>query len=98
MRKYKINRDKERRLPPHAVSDKFKDFDKIRMQHSDITKRPDVPLYKNKKLFMLLILIAVVAWVVSESIKEEKEIQDRKDKIELKEKNKSDSTKSDSIH
>jgi len=57
MRKYKINRDKERKLPPHAVSDKFKDFDKIRMQHSDITKRPTVPLYRNKKLFMLLLFI-----------------------------------------
>jgi hypothetical protein len=32
---------------------------------------------------MLLILIALVAWVVSESIQEEKEIQDNKDKIEL---------------
>ena len=86
MRKYKINRDKERKLPPHAVSDKFKDFDKIRMQHGDITKRPKQPLYKNKKLFMLLILIALVAWVVSESIQEEKEIEDNKGTIELNEK------------
>ena len=86
MRKYKINRDTERKLPPHAVSDKFKDFDKIRMQHSDITKRPKQPLYKNKKLFMLLILIAVVAWVVSESIEEEKAIKDNNNNIEMKEK------------
>ena len=85
MRKYKINRDKERKLPPHAVSDKFKDFDKIRMQHGDITKRPKQPLYKNKKLFMLLILIALVAWVVSESIKEEKVIEGVENKIESKE-------------
>ena len=82
MRKYKINRNKERKLPPHAVSDKFKDFDKIRMQYGDITKRPKQPLYKNKKLFMLLILIALVAWVVSESIKEEKAIEAEKNKIE----------------
>jgi len=86
MRKYKINRDNERKLPPHAVSDKFKDFDKIRMQYGEITKRPKQPLYKNKKLFMLLILIALVAWVVSESIKEEKAIEAEKNKIELKEK------------
>jgi len=86
MRKYKINRNKERKLPPHAVSDKFKDFDKIRMQHGDITKRPKQPLYKNKKLFMLLLLIALVAYVVSESIKEEKAIQDKQDNIELIEK------------
>lgn len=86
MRKYKINRDTERKLPPHAVSDKFKDFDKIRMQHSDITKRPNQPLYKNKKLFMLLILIALVAWVVADSIREEKAIEDEKNKIELIEK------------
>ena len=85
MRKYKINRDKERKLPPHAVSDKFKDFDKIRMQHSDITKRPTQPLYKNKKLFMLLLLIALVAWVVSESIKEDEKKE--KENIELIEKN-----------
>jgi len=86
MRKYKINRNKERKLPPHAVSDKFKDFDKIRMQYSEITKRPKQPLYKNKKLFMLLLLIALVAYVVSESIKEEKAIQDKQDNIELIEK------------
>ena len=85
MRKYKINRDKKRKLPPHAVSDKFKDFDKIRMQHGDITKRPKQPLYKNKKLFMLLVLIALVAWIVSESIKEEKAIEAEKNKIELNE-------------
>lgn len=88
MRKYKINRDKKRKLPPHAVSDKFKDFDKIRMQHSDITKRPELPLYKNKKLFMLLILIALVAWVVSESIKEAKKKDDNQNKIERIEKGK----------
>ena len=85
MRKYKINRDKERKLPPHAVSDKFKDFNKIRTQYSDITRRPKQPLYKDKKLFMLLILIAVVAWVVSESIKEEKAIEAEKNKIESNE-------------
>jgi len=88
MRKYKINRDKERKLPPHAVSDKFKDFDKIRMQHSDITKRPTQPLYKNKKLFMLLLLIALVAWVVAESIREAKRAEEGKNKIELIEKSK----------
>jgi len=88
MRKYKINRDKERKLPPHAVSDKFKDFDKIRMQHSDITKRPTVPLYRNKKLFMLLLLIALVAWVVAESIREAKRVEESKNKIELIEKSK----------
>ena len=87
MRKYKINRDKERKLPPHAVSDKFKDFNKIRAQYNDITKRPKQPLYKNKKLFMLLILIALVAWVVSESIEEEeKVIEAEKIQIELIEK------------
>ena len=85
MRKYKINRDKERKLPPHAVSDKFKDFGKIRMQYSEITKRPKQPLYKNKKLFMLLILIALVAWVVSESIKEEKAMEAERNKIVMKE-------------
>ena len=49
MRKYKINRDTERKLPPHAVSDRFKDFDKIRMQYNEITKRPKQPLYKKQK-------------------------------------------------
>ena len=85
MRKYKINRNKERKLPPHSVSDKFKDFDKIRMQHGDITKQPKQPLYKNKKLFMLLLLIALVAYVVSESIKEEKAMEAERNKIEMKE-------------
>jgi len=84
MRKYKINRDKERKLPPHAVSDKFKDFDKIRMQHSDITKRPNAPLYKNRKLFLLLIIIGLIAWLIAESLDAKKnEDQNDENKTEV---------------
>jgi len=42
-------------------------------------------LYKNKKLFMLLLLIALVAYVVSESIKEEKAMEAERNRIEMNE-------------
>lgn len=73
MRKYKINRDNKPKLPPPEVIDKYKDFNKLRTQYSDITKPPKLPLYRNRKLFLFLLLIGLLAWLIAESIKEEKE-------------------------
>lgn len=86
MRKYKINKDKDQKLPPAEVINKYKDFDKLRMQYSDITKRPKKPLYKNRRLFLFLLMVGLVAWLVYEAIEEDKKKEREKEatKTEIK--------------
>jgi hypothetical protein len=47
---------------------KYKNFDKIRAQYEDIVRRPKTPLYKNKKLFLFIIIVGILAWLVAEAI------------------------------
>ncbi len=84
MRKYKINRgSKAPDLPPDEVINKYKNFDQFRVQYDDITKRSKTPLYKNRKIFLFLLLVALVAWLISEGVfSERKEKKPQKDKIE----------------
>jgi len=75
MKKYKINRDKKTKeaIPSDRVIEKYRDFNQLRVSYNDVTKRSKIPLYKNKKMFLFLLLIALVAWVVSEEIAKEKQ-------------------------
>jgi hypothetical protein len=82
MKKYTLNNDKkETQIPSDAVIKKHKSFKDLRASYDDVTKRTNVPLYKNKKLFLLLILIGVVAWVISETATDPESEKDT-DKIE----------------
>jgi len=81
MKKYTLNKDKKEdfnktEVPSDAVINKYKSFDQLRTSYEDVTKRPNQPLYKNKKLFLFLILIAVVAWVISETLDEKEDDKD----------------------
>ncbi len=72
MREYKLNKDKkENTTPSDEVINKHKNFDQIRTQYEDVVGRPKKPLYKNRKLFLFLILVALVAWLIAEAIQEE---------------------------
>ena len=65
MKKYKINKDKK---SPELSDDKimkYKNFDSLFVSYKDITKRQKIPIYKNKKIFLFLILLALVAYVLS---------------------------------
>lgn len=74
MREYKLNKDKkDQATPSDEVINKYKNFDNIRVQYDDVVKPPKQPLYKNRKLFFLLLLIGLVAWLVAEAIQEESE-------------------------
>ena len=76
MRKYKINRADKPQLPPPEVINKYKDFNQLRTQYSDITKPPKQPLYKNRKLFLFLIIIGLLAWLIAESMEEDKKLKE----------------------
>ena len=65
MKKYKINKDKK---PPKLTDEhimKYKNFDSLFVSYKNITKRQKIPIYKNKKIFLFLILLAFVAYVLS---------------------------------
>tara|TARA_Y100000385_G_C12945769_1_gene573229 strand:+ start:614 stop:820 length:207 start_codon:yes stop_codon:yes gene_type:complete len=65
MKKYKIYKNKK----PITLSDeqieKYKNFDTLFVSYKDITKRQKLPIYKNKKIFLFLILLALAAYILS---------------------------------
>ncbi len=69
MKKYKINREhKNTPIPSDEVIAKYKNFKQLNVSYNEFTKRPKTPLYKNKKMFLFLLLIGLIAWLVSENM------------------------------
>jgi len=65
-KRYKINRTKSTfKAPPDEVINKYKNFKDLRVQYNEIVKRPKEPIYKNKKLFLILLLLALIAYLLS---------------------------------
>ena len=65
MKKYKINKDKKSPKLTDEQIMKYKNFDSLFVSYKDITKRQKIPIYKNKKIFLFLILLAFVAYILS---------------------------------
>ncbi|MGB1104143.1 MAG: hypothetical protein ACPG21_11000 [Crocinitomicaceae bacterium] len=65
MRSYKINKDNKEQLPDQATIEKYKDFSRLSHEYDRLTKRPKVPLYRDKKMFLVLLLIVLVAYLLS---------------------------------
>jgi hypothetical protein len=51
---------------------KHKDFVKLRANYTSATQRSKIPLYKNKKAFLALVLIVLLAFLIAEFSKETK--------------------------
>lgn len=73
MREYKINRDKELELPSKETMEKYKDFSRLSHEYDKLTKRPKVPIYKDKKMFLVLLLIVLVAFILAQLSEESAE-------------------------
>ncbi|MFL2570682.1 MAG: hypothetical protein ACJ0QL_02245 [Parvicellaceae bacterium] len=69
MRKYKINREdhQEFKLPSKKVMHKYKNFNKVQVKYNDVTKRNKMPLYKNRKLFLFLVLLFLLFYLIFSS-------------------------------
>ena len=67
MTKYKINRDQEPKTPTQEQMEKYKDFSRLTANYDKFTKRPKLPLYKNKRFFLALIIIALIAYLLSQA-------------------------------
>lgn len=71
MKKYKLNNDKKKEPTPAQVK-KYKDFSTVAHNYERLTKRQKKPLYRDPKLFILLLLIGLIFLLVfMESEKEE---------------------------
>ena len=65
MRKYKVNRDQTKSVPDKATIEKYKDFSKLSHEYENYVKRHRRPIYKDKKLFFILLLIVLLAYLLS---------------------------------
>jgi hypothetical protein len=65
MKKYRINKNQKAK-PKLTKSDiqRYKSFNSLMLQYDEVTKRSKIPLYKNKKLFMLLLILALIAYLI----------------------------------
>lgn len=73
MRKYKINREQEVKLPSKETIAKHKDFTNLWHEYDRYTKRPKVPIYRDRKMFFFLLLIALLALLLAQVAKEDEE-------------------------
>ncbi len=71
MRKYKLKKSQDKKIPSPEEIKEFKDFKKITANYHKIIQRPEVPLYKNPKAFLGLFLIVIVLYLITLAQKEE---------------------------
>lgn len=71
MRKYKVNREQPVKLPSKEAIEKYKDFSRLTHDYDKIVKRPKVPLYKDKRMFFVLLFVALMAILLAQAAKEE---------------------------
>jgi len=68
MTKYKINRDNTPKKPSKADMEKYKDFSRLNANYDKFVKRPKLPLYKDKRFFLALLIIGLIAYLISETL------------------------------
>lgn len=60
MRKFTLNKDKKELTPTEAQIKRQKDFSRLHHDYEKITKRGKKPLYKDPKLFLLLLVLGLM--------------------------------------
>tara|TARA_B100000683_G_C12425294_1_gene529489 strand:- start:833 stop:1039 length:207 start_codon:yes stop_codon:yes gene_type:complete len=66
MKKYYIYKGKKKKVTlKDEEIHKYRDFNSLFVQYQELTKRQKVPIYRNKKIFLFLILIALIAYLLS---------------------------------
>ncbi len=66
MKKYTIHKGKKTIKLTNEQIIKYQNFDKLFVSYNELTKRNKLPIYKSKKWFLFLILLALAAYVISE--------------------------------
>lgn len=73
MRKYKVNREQPVKMPSKEAIEKYKNFSRLTHEYDKFVKRPKKPLYKDKKMFLIILLIGLVAILIAQAMQEEEE-------------------------
>ena len=73
MKEYKINKDQAPKVPSSETIAKYKNFRHLSHEYDRLTKRPRVPIYKDKKAFLVLLLIVLIAFVLAQIADEEED-------------------------
>ena len=71
MRRYKVNRKEPVKLPSKEAIEKQKDFSRLTHEYDRLVKRPKVPLYRDKKMFVFVIILALMAILIARAMKED---------------------------
>ena len=66
MKKYTIHKGKKTIKLTNEQIMKYQNFDNLFVSYNELTKRNKLPIYKSKKWFLFLILLALAAYVISE--------------------------------
>ena len=64
MRKFSVNRKKKEIEPSDAQIKRHKDFARLHHSYETLTKRSKIPIYRNTKLYVLVVLIAVILFLI----------------------------------
>lgn len=64
MRKFTLNKDNRELNPTEAQIKRQKDFSRLHHNYENLTKRGKKPLYKDPKMFLLLLIIGVIVLLV----------------------------------
>ena len=64
MRQFRINRDKEKLEPTDEQIRRNKDFSRLHHDYERLTKRGKRPIYRDPKLYLLLVLIGVILFLI----------------------------------
>jgi hypothetical protein len=66
MKKYKVIKGEKKQLTDDEVEG-LKNFSQLTQSYQRATRRPEVPIYKNKWAFILLVIIVlIVLWITGE--------------------------------
>ena len=60
MRKFTLNKDKKSLNPTDEQINRQKDFSRLHHDYERLTKRGKRPLYRDPKLFMLLLILGIM--------------------------------------
>lgn len=64
MRKFSVNRGKESLEPTNDQIQRHKDFSRLHHEYERLTKRSKKPIYKDPKLYLLMVLIGIILLLI----------------------------------
>lgn len=61
MRKYKLDKEQKNLEPTKDQIRRYKSFSSVAHRYGTLTKRPKKPLYKDPRMFMVLLVLGLMA-------------------------------------